>query len=269
MLTVFVVSDSTGETAERVARSALAQFGDAAVAIERRGEVRSAERVRTVVNEAAGRDSLLIHTLVANELRQVMLEETRRRGVDAMDLMGPVLARLTHALGLTPQEKPGLFAQLVTARSRQIEAVDYAFRHDDGARADELGTAEIILVGVSRTMKTPTTLYLAYRGWFAANVPLVPGVPPPAELLAQSPEKVFGLLMTPARLAELRRVRAQHLQMGPAAYAALADIREELMRAQILCIDHGWRRIDVTGKSVEEVALEILALRGLAEDRRG
>ena len=117
-------------------------------------------------------------------------------------------------------------------------------------------------------MKTPTTLYLAYRGWFAANVPLVPGVPPPAALLTQPPDKVFGLLMTPARLAELRRVRAQHLQMGPAAYAALADIREELVRAQILCIDHGWRRIDVTGKSVEEVALEILALRGLSEDRR-
>ena len=115
MLTVFVVSDATGETAERVARSALAQFGDAAVAIERRGEVRSAGCVRAVVNEAAGRDSLLIHTLVANELRQVMLEETRRRGVDAMDLMGPVLARLSHAIGVTPQEKPGLFAQLMTA----------------------------------------------------------------------------------------------------------------------------------------------------------
>lgn len=268
MLTVFVVSDATGETAERVARSALAQFGDAPVVVERRGEIRSAAQVQAVVGEAAGRESLVIHTLVSNDLRQVMLEEARQRGVDAMDLMGPVLARLTHALGLTPQEKPGLFAQLVAARSRQIEAVDYAFRHDDGARVDELDRAEIILVGVSRTMKTPTTLYLAYRGWFAANVPLVPGVPPPPELLAQPREKVFCLLMTPARLAELRRVRAQHLQMGPASYAALVDIREELMRAQILCIDQGWQRLDVTGKSVEEVALEILALRGLGE-RRG
>lgn len=267
MLTVFAVSDSTGETAERVARSALAQFTDAPVTVIRRGEVRSAESVQAVVQEAAGRDSLIIHTLVSNDLRQLMLEEARRRGVDAMDLMGPVLERLTNQLGLTPQEKPGLFAQLVAARSRQVEAVEYAFRHDDGARAEELDQAEIILVGVSRTMKTPTTLYLAYRGWYAANVALVPGVPPPPELLAQPSEKVFGLLMTPARLAELRRVRAQHLQMGSSAYAALTDIREELLRAQILCIDHGWRRIDVTGKSVEEVALEILALRGLGDER--
>lgn len=267
MFTVIVVSDSTGETAERVARSALTQFQDAPVTVVRRGEVRSAERVRAVVQEAAGRDSLILHTLVSDDLRQLMLEESRRRGVDAMDLMGPVLARLTHQLGLTPQEKPGLFAHLVTARTRQIEAVEYAFRHDDGSRVEDLDQAEIVLVGVSRTKKTPTTLYLAYRGWYAANVALVPGVPPPPELLAQPPEKVFGLLMTPARLAELRRVRAEHLRLGGSTYAALVDIREELMRAQILCIDHGWRRVDVTGKSVEEVALEILGLCGLADER--
>lgn len=260
VLTIFVVSDASGETAERVVRSALAQFDDAPVAVVRRGQVQTREQVAAVVNEAATRDSVLIHTLVSDEMRQLMLEETRRRGVEALDLMGPVLDRLATSLGLTPQEKPGLFKQLVHASSRRIEAVDFAFRHDDGQRADELGEAEVVLVGVSRSMKTPTMVYLAYRGWFAANVPLVPGVPPPDSLRSVEPERVFGLFMTPARLAELRRVRAHHLRIGGSSYVSMEDIREELMRAQMVCIDHGWRRIDVTGKSVEEVALEILAL---------
>jgi hypothetical protein len=213
-----------------------------------------------VVHEAATRDSLIIHTLVADEMRHLMLEESRRHGVEALDLMGPVLDRVATQLALTPAEKPGLFDQLVQASSRRIEAVEFAFRHDDGQRADELAEAEVVLVGVSRSMKTPTMVYLAYRGWFAANVPLVPGVPPPDELLKVPGERVFGLFMTPARLSELRRVRAQHLRIGSTSYVSMEDIREELMRAQMMCIDHGWRRIDVTGKSVEEVALEILAL---------
>jgi [pyruvate, water dikinase]-phosphate phosphotransferase / [pyruvate, water dikinase] kinase len=260
VMTIFVVSDSTGETAERVARSALAQFQDAPVVIVRRGHVQTREQVGAVVHEAATRDSLIIHTLVSDEMRQVMLDESRRHGVEALDLMGPVLDRVATQLALTPQEKPGLFDQLLQASSRRIEAVEFAFRHDDGQRADELPQAEIVLVGVSRSMKTPTMVYLAYRGWFAANVPLVPGVGVPDGLLNVPKERVFGLFMTPARLAELRRVRAHHLRMGNTSYVSMEDVREELMRAQMLCIDHGWKRIDVTGKSVEEVALEILAL---------
>jgi regulator of PEP synthase PpsR (kinase-PPPase family) len=260
LMTIFVVSDSTGETAERVARSALVQFKDAPVVIARRGHVQTREQVAAVVHEAATRDSLIIHTLVSDEMRRVMLEESRQHGVSSLDLMGPVLDRVATQLSLTPQEKPGLFGQLVQASSRRIETMEYAFRHDDGQRADELSEAEIVLVGVSRSMKTPTMVYLAYRGWFAANVPLVPGVPPPEGLLAVPPERVFGLFMTPARLAELRRVRASHLRIGSTSYVSMEDIREELMRAQMMCIDNGWRRIDVTGKSVEEVSLEILAL---------
>ncbi len=260
IMTIYVASDSTGETAERVARSALAQFRDAPVVLARRGHIQTREQVAAVVHEAATRDSLIIHTLVSDEMRRVMLEECRQHGVESLDLMGPVLDRVATQLGLTPQEKPGLFDQLVEASSRRIEAVEFAFRHDDGQRDDELVNAEIVLVGVSRSMKTPTMVYLAYRGWFAANVPLVPGVPPPAGLLKVLPERVFGLFMTPARLSELRRVRAQHLKIASSPYVSLEDIREELMRAQMMCIDHGWRRLDVTGKSVEEVALEVLAL---------
>lgn len=260
MLMIFVVSDATGETAERMVRSALVQFEGEPARVVRRGHVRTPEQVRAVVREAAGRRSLIIHTLVSNELRRLMLPECRSHGVDAMDLMGPMLDRLAIHLRLTPKEKPGLFKQLVEARSRHIEAVEFAFRHDDGQQADELDRAETVLVGVSRTMKTPTTLYLAYQGWFVANVPIIAGIPLPPTLLAVPSERVICLVMDPGRLAELRRVRAEHLAMPAKSYASLAHIRNELRYSRRLCDIHGWRQVDVTGKSVEEVAREIVVL---------
>ena len=270
VLKIIVVSDATGETAERVVRSALTQFGDVAVSVVRCGGVRSPEQVRSVVAEAALRDSLIVHTLVSDTLRQTMLQEARIHAVDAMDLMGPTLDRLAFHLGVSPQEKPGLFSQLTEAASRRIEAVEFAFRHDDGQRVEELDGAEIVLVGVSRTMKTPTTIYLAYGGWFAANVPIVPGIDPAPELLALPQNRVVGLEMSAARLAELRRARAEHLGIPAKGYASMEAVQEELATAQALCQRQGWRRIDVTGKSVEEVSREILVLgRHVREGGRG
>ena len=267
MLTIFVVSDASGQTAERVVRSALVQFAEAPATVVRRGHIRTPEHLRAVVQEAVGHDSLILHTLVSDELRRLMLAESRSNGVDAMDLMGPMLDRLARHLKLTPQEKPGLFRQLIEARSRQIEAVEFAFRHDDGQYADELSRAEVVLVGVSRTMKTPTTLYLAYQGWFAGNVPIVPEVPMPPTLLSLPSERVFCLAMEPNRLFELRRVRADYLAIPPTPYASLENIKKELRHAQRLSTTHGWRQIDVTGKSVEEAAREIVVLLPV-EDRR-
>ena len=260
MLTIYVVSDATGETAQRVIGAALVQFEQAPARILRRGGVRTPEQVRAVIAEAAGGPSFVLHTLVSDDLRRVMLAEARQHAVDAMDLMGPVLDRLATHLQLTPQEKPGLFQQLAEARERQIEAVEFAFRHDDGQHPDELDEAEVVLVGVSRTMKTPTTLYLAYRGWFAANVPLVPGLDPPAALERLPREQVFGMMMSPGRLLELRRARARHLGLPEEPYASLPYVRREIRHAQAVCAAQGWREIDVTGKSVEEASREILDL---------
>ena len=268
MLTIYVVSDATGETVERVVRSALVQFEKAPARVIRRGHVRTAEQLRAVVQEAAGQDSLILHTLVSDELRRLMLAESRSRGVDAMDVMGPVLDRLAKHLRLTPREKPGLFKQLVEARSRQIEAVEFAFRHDDGQQADELNRAEVVLVGVSRTMKTPTTLYLAYQGWFAGNVPIVPEVPMPPTVLSFPSERVICLVMEPSRLVQLRSVRADYLAIPAKSYASLANIRKELRHSQRMCANHGWHQIDVTGKSVEEVAREIVGLLPLEDQAR-
>lgn len=260
MLTVFVVSDATGETAERVVRSALVQFEGPEVQVVRRGNVRTADEVHQVVLEAAGINAFIFHTLVSDGLRREMLDEARAYGVDAMDLMGPLLDRLAQHLRLSPQERPGLFQQLAERRAREIEAVEFAFRHDDGQHVEELGRAEVVLVGVSRTMKTPTMLYLAYRGWFAANVPLVPEQEPPTALTSLPPERVFCMLMSPSRLLELRHARATYLGIPEVPYASIDALRKEMIFSQALAIQHGWQRIEVTGKSVEEVGQAIVLL---------
>jgi hypothetical protein len=150
--------------------------------------------------------------------------------------------------------------QVVEARSREIEAVDFAFRHDDGQKIDDLDRAEVVLVGVSRTMKTPTMLYLAYRGWFAANVPLVCGSDPPDPLARLAPERVFCLLMSAGRLLDLRRVRVDQEAIPPDPYASPEYIHDEIAHARHLCGQYGWRAIEVTSKSVEEVGQEIVHL---------
>jgi regulator of PEP synthase PpsR (kinase-PPPase family) len=260
-LVIFIVSDATGKTAEHMFRSALAQFKSAPVELVRRGGIDTQKHVRAVVYEAAKVGAgLIIHTLVRNNLRRLLLAEARAHGLDTMDLMGPLLDRLTTHLGLTPREKPGLFKQLAEAKSRQVEAVEFAFRHDDGQHPEGLKQAEIVLTGVSRTMKTPITLYLAYRGWFAANVPLIPEVNASPDLLALPPERVFCLVTSPERLLELRRVRADQLGTPVEGYASLAHLRQELLYARRMGRDHGWQEVDITAKSVEEVAGEILAL---------
>jgi regulator of PEP synthase PpsR (kinase-PPPase family) len=174
--------------------------------------------------------------------------------------MGPVLDRLAGHLRLMPQEKPGLLEQLQEARSRQIEAVEFAFQHDDGQNTDDLGRAEVVLVGVSRSMKTPTMLYLAYRGWFAANVPLIPEVRLPTSLLKVPPRRVFCLFTNPSRLLELRRVRARQQNIPEDIYASMDQIRKELQYAEQLCLKQGWQRLEATSKSVEELCQEITTL---------
>ena len=260
MLTLMLVSDATGRTVERMGQSALVQFPDAPVKIIRRRQVRTPEQVRSVIAEAAKHDCLILHTLVSDDLRTLMLSEARLQGVDAMDLMGPLLDRLAERLKREPAEEPGLFQQLSEAKSREIEAVDFAFHHDDGANVHELHRAEVVLVGVSRSMKTPTMLYLAYRGWFAANVPIVRDLPLPEELLAMPPERVFCLLVPPHQLQQMRRTRADVEGIPHEAYVSLDEIRREILYAQHLCLTRRWQSIDVTGKSVEEVSREIIGL---------
>ena len=269
MYRVFVVSDGTGATAEQVLQAALTQFASAPVEIDRRPEVRTEEQVRQVVQEAAQGGGFIVHTLVSDELRETMLRTGRQRNVETIDLMGPLLGRLSQQLAISPSERPGLFRQLNEEYFRRTETVEFAMSHDDGQRIGQLHRAEIVLVGVSRTCKTPLSIYLALKGWLVANVPIVVQVKPPPELFDLPPGRVCGLTVDPVRLAQLRRVRHEHLGGATGNYADPDFVRREVEHA--LTIFRGqprWPVVDVTDKPIEEAASEILALMREAQNAR-
>jgi regulator of PEP synthase PpsR (kinase-PPPase family) len=260
VLTIMIVSDATGRTAEQVVRAGLAQFEDAQADVICRGGIRSRRKLSMVLKEAAQQQALVFHTLISPELRREMLEHSHRLQVDAMDLIGPVVERLAVRTGRRPDATPGFFKQFVESKKRKISAVDFTFRHDDGQHAADITEAEVVLVGASRTMKTPTALYLAYRGWFVSNVPLIAEIPPFPELLSLPPERVFCLTMDAGRLAEIRRARAASSRFPEKPYAGIRAVQRDVKYAKSLCAKHGWTEIDVSGKSVEEVAGEIVGL---------
>ncbi len=264
---VFAVSDGTGGTAERAVRAALTQF-TSNVQVHRVGEVHSREQIRAVVRQAAQGHAVIVHTLVTAELRQAMFDEGRRWNVHTLDLMGPLLERLSDLLEMPPMAQPGRFGVYGPEEySRRIDAMDFAFRHDDGRRVEELDQAEIVLVGVSRTGKTPLSVYLAYRGWMVGNVPIVQGFNLPAILDSLPPERVIGLSVTPQRLVQLRRARATRMGMTGRSYVDLAQVREEVNYALSIFRQHGWRQVDMTSKPIEEATAEVVALMGSQESR--
>jgi regulator of PEP synthase PpsR (kinase-PPPase family) len=245
--------------------AALMQFTGAEVEVERRPGVRTEEHVHQVVQEAAQAGGFIVHTLVSDRLREVMLRAGRLHNVETIDLMGPLLARISQQLAVSPAEKPGLFRQLNEEYFRRIETVEFAYHHDDGRRASELPRAEIVLVGVSRTFKTPLSIYLAFKGWFVANVPIVLKAKPPLALFDLSPSRVFGLTINPVRLAELRRIREEYLGGATGEYAKPDSVRREVEYAlSIFRSQPGWPVVDVTDKPIEEIASEILALAGVS-----
>jgi len=261
MYTIYAVSDATGRTAEGALRAALTQFDDSQVEITRYGGVRSPERVREIIREAAEKGGFVVHTLVSVELRRAMLTEGRAANVATIDLMGPMLARLSGLLAAQPRAEPGGFEAFDPAYLQRIEAIDFSVRHDDGRNSHDLDKAEIVLVGVSRTSKTPLSIYLATRGWRVANVPLVLGVEPPAGLFKLPRHRAVGLVVRPERLAELRQVRAEHWGISRRGYADLDYIRKEVAYAyQVFDRRRDWPLVDVTTKPVEETAAEVVAL---------
>jgi regulator of PEP synthase PpsR (kinase-PPPase family) len=257
---IFVVSDGSGGTAKRALSAALIQFEGANIEIVEKPNVRTNSQLEAVVKEAAQSEGFIIHTLVSNHVRNTMLRACRLHNIPAFDLMGPLLDRLSQQLSIKPAMKPGLFQQLNEEYFRRIESMEFAFHHDDGLRSQELDRAEIILVGVSRTFKTPLSIYLAFKGWFVANIPVVLDMPLPTIINNLSPGTVFGLKSDPYRLAELRLVREERLNRVTGDYAKPDHVCQEMKYAMNLFDQHpDWPVIDVTSKPIEEIASEILA----------
>ncbi len=264
--TILIASDATGRTAEMVVRAALVQFRGAEVELAIRPQVQTPKAVRRVVEEAARIGGLVVHTLVSHDLRNVMLTEGRARNVATIDLLGPLLLRLEDLLRLQPLAKPGLFRDLDAEYRHRFEVVEYTVKHDDGQDPRGLPQADIVLVGVSRTSKTPLAMFLAGRGLKVANIPIVCKLPLPEELARVDSRKVVGLTIKADRLVELRRSRLQQMETPPKfPYADPRQIWAELEYAQTLCTRGGWAVVDVTDKSVEEVAAEVLICTGIEQ----
>ncbi|MBW2451584.1 MAG: kinase/pyrophosphorylase [Deltaproteobacteria bacterium] len=256
---IYLLSDATGETAEKMVHAALTQFRDKAVRIKRMNNVRTKNQVYEILDEALAINALVVYTIVNRDLAQLVHDECDGFGLTNIDLLTPLLMKLADSFGRSPKEAPGLLHGVDEAYFRRIEAIEFTVKHDDGQEPRNLHQADIVLVGISRTSKTPLSIYLAHRGWKVANIPLVKGIEPPEQLFSVDGSRVAGLLIDPQRLVELRAARLRNLGQDPkAAYADYEEIEEELKHARKFFRRHPWIVIDVSGKSIEETANEVL-----------
>jgi len=252
-----IISDATGETATRLVAALEAQFPDQPFEEVRHPRVETVDDLQLAVSRAAGRPAVVVYTIVQPELREAMRVLCRDAGVHACDILGPPLTTIAEVSGRAAQMKPGARPPLDSAYFKRMAAIEFAVKYDDGV-GDGLRDADIVLVGVSRTSKTPLSMYLGYLGYKTANVPIVKGIEPPAELFRVDPGKIVGLTIDAGRLAEIRRERARLMRSGRQSYAAIVEIYEELDVAADVHRRLGCPVIDITELSVEETAVRII-----------
>lgn len=258
---IFVLSGGTGRTADQLLRAALAQFPSSEVDIVHHVAIRSKERAVEIVRKASDQGALVCHSLVDPTIRMAVDAELRRRGVPCIDVLGPSLSLLGDHLGKVPQGRAGLMYTLHHEQVDRMDAMDFTLAHDDGNRLADLKHADVVLVGASRTSKSVTCFYLAFRGIRAGNVPLVPGHPLPVELTRISPRRVIGLTMNAAHLEAIRQSRMPHISAHPVPrYAERLDIQAELREVRHLMASHHWECVDVSYMATEEVAARIIEM---------
>ena len=260
MKTIFIVSDGTGARGHHLLRAALAQFpAETKVDVQIRPRVRSLEQVQEVVEEACLSDGILVHTLAPTELRGALQSHSAERGIHAVDLFGHLLTDLGHFLGTRPE---GVSGGVQKPKDRKmVDALTFAVKHDDGLGLHDIRRADVVLVGVSRTSKTPLSVYLAVRGYRSMNVPIVPDLGAPSELFSANQGKIVGLRVEPERLRQLRLKRLKKYgQKATKTYTSLKHIRREVALADNIFRDAGWPVVDVTDRALEEAAVDVVRL---------
>lgn len=260
--TIFVCSDALGDTAEAVARATLRQFATDKAVIRRFGHIKTEDEVKSILKEAVGGRVLIAYTLVQPELRDTMREEALRLGVRAVDVMGPMMQAFIDTFNDAPKYQPGLLHEMDESYFRKIEAIEFAVKYDDGKDPRGLLKAQVVLVGVSRTSKTPLSIYLAHKGIRTANYPLTIEVKPPEELFMRGKDRLLiGLTMDPERLTRIRSERLKALGLPSQAHYASPDrIRQEIEFASRIMDRLQCPVIDVTERAIEETAGLILEM---------
>jgi hypothetical protein len=256
---VYVVSDSVGETAELVVKAVSSQFRDRSIDIRRIPYVEDKKTVDEIVSSAKGDHAMIAFTLVLPEIRQYLIETAQTEKVSMVDILGPMMSEMERHFQQKPRYKPGLVHTLDENYFRRVEAVEFAVKYDDGRDPRGIKRADIVLIGVSRTSKTPLSQYLANKRLKVANVPIVPEVEPPEELFQIPADKCIGLRATPEKLNHIRRERLKALGLSDGAnYANIERINEELRYFDGIINKLGCEVIDVSNKAVEETANIIL-----------
>jgi regulator of PEP synthase PpsR (kinase-PPPase family) len=262
-LHLHLLSDSTGETLEMIAKAALAQFENADVIRHFWPMVRSQQHLDRILGELANNPGLVLFTLVNPEIRVRLEEKCRVLGLPMVPALDAVTAALAAQLGQEARGRPGRQHIMDEAYFDRVAAIHFTIAHDDGVGWEDWEDADILLAGVSRTSKTPTSIYLANRGFKVANIPLVVESPPPPNLFGLRHPLVVGLTTAPDRLVQVRRNRLLSLNEGTETdYVDEERVRKELQLARRMFADNGWPVIDVTRRSIEETAAAILRLYG-------
>jgi len=258
---VHLVSDSTGETLNAMARAVCARFDNVLPIEHIYALVRSQRQLDRALGDIEEAPGVVIHTIVDDKLRHALEEGCRRMDMPCIPALDPLVGALSHYLGASTTTRVGAHLRLDNDYFNRMDALNYAIGHDDGQGGQDLDRADVVLVGVSRTSKTPTCIYLAHRGVRAANVPLVPGRQPPERLFQLNSALVVGLTVSPDRLIQIRRNRLLSLkEERESSYIDVDAVRDEIVQARRLYERHGWPVIDVTRRSVEETAAAILNL---------
>jgi len=260
LLDVFVVSDFTGETIESVTKAAIRQFTNAPVRITRYRYINDENRAMTVLEEARTLNAVITCTLVDHRVRTWFISKGKAMNITIIDVLGPILNMFSEKLQMVPLERPGLAHQMDEAYFKRVKAVEFSIACDDGSNTHLLPEAELIILGVSRTCKTPLSMYLAHKGILTANIPLVPELDPPKEIYSVDSQKVVGLTIQAEKLQQVRRERLQMIGLNPdiSSYARIDQVRKELSYAKDIMKGVGCRVFDVTDKAIEETAQEVI-----------
>jgi len=263
-----LISDSTGETLITVSRAAAAQYAKLLPVEHVHPLVRTQKQLERVFSEIEESPGIVLYTLLQENLAAKLEEKCRALGLPCLSILGPVLHLFQAYLGAESTHKVGAQHTLNADYFRRIDALNYTMMHDDGQHADDLEEADVLLIGVSRTSKTPTSIYLANRGVKTANIPLVPGIPLPPGIEGLKRPLVVGLYASPERIVQIRQNRLLGLNAhrDDDKYIDHQAVTEEVAASRRLCAKHNWPLIDVTRRSIEETAAAVLAF--LADRRR-
>lgn len=259
---IILVSDGTGETAAQMTKAAMVQFGNQNVYFTRYKNVRHEAQIEAICDDAALNHDLLIYTIVSPQLRAFLVNKAREKAIPCVDLLGPILVGLASYFGYEPKSIAGLLHDVNESYFQRVAAMEYTIAHDDGRDLTALDKADVVILGISRTSKTPLSMYLSHQGWRVANIPLIQGFDIPQEILRIDQRRIVGLTIDAQDLATIRRARLERLgQHHGGEYADPEKVNQEIEYAnELFKRNRKWPVFNVTGKALEETASEIIKL---------